>query len=140
VKETKVEKRPGIKDTKIEDTVENGVKITAPLQSREYTGDIDGITSTHDDIFHHRGRVDGVIKNGIKETHREICEYKETVEYIIQTGIKETEPQDDWINTVRIVDEVIDEGEKISGTFVGGKRQKENIESVIGYGTKIPTD
>jgi hypothetical protein len=128
----------------IDDVVDNGVKNSNPLQymPKEIINNVveNGITSTHDDIYHHRGRVDGVIKNGIKETYREICEYKETVEYIIQTGIKETEPQDDWINTVRIVDEVIDEGEKISGTFAGGKRQKENIESVIGYGIKKPTD
>jgi hypothetical protein len=26
-----------------------------------------GIKETHDDVYHHKGRVDGVIKNGIKE-------------------------------------------------------------------------
>jgi hypothetical protein len=104
------------------DIIENGVKSSIP---RQYVGEdiidkvIDkGVIETHDDIYHHRGRVDGVIKNGIKET----------------------EPQDDWVNTVRIVTEVIDEGEKINGTFVGGTRQKKNVESVIGYGTKNPTD
>jgi hypothetical protein len=100
----------------IDDVVDNGVKNSNPLQymPKEIINNVveNGITSTHDDIYHHRGRVDGVIKNGIKETRREICEYKETVEYIIQTGIKETEPQDDWVNTVRIVTEVIDNGIK----------------------------
>ncbi len=38
----------------------------------------------------------------------------------------------------KMIDDVIDNGEKINGTYVGGKRQKENIESVIGYGTKTP--
>ena len=100
----------------IEEVISEGVKNSNPLQymPKEIINNVveNGITSTHDDIYHHRGRVDGVIKNGIKETRREICEYKETVEYIIQTGIKETEPQDDWVNTVRIVTEVIDNGIK----------------------------
>jgi hypothetical protein len=53
-----------------------------------------GVKETHDDVYHHKGRIDGVIKNG----------------------------------------------DKISGTYAGGSRQKENIESVIDYGTKKPTD
>jgi len=78
----------------INDVVDNGVKNSNPLQymPKEIINNVveNGITSTHDDIYHHRGRVDGVIKNGIKET----------------------EPQDDWVNTIRIVTEVIDEGIK----------------------------
>ena len=75
--------------------IRDGVKITSPLQSCEYTGDIDevlgdgvrtshprqyvgeniidkiidkGVIETHDDVYHHKGRIDGVIKNGVKET------------------------------------------------------------------------
>jgi predicted peroxiredoxin len=104
-------------DDPVDVVLDNGVKITAPLESREYTGDIDevlgngvrnshplqyrtkdmidkvidkGIKETHDDVYHHKGRIDGVIKNGVKETHREICEYKNTIDYIVQTGVKET--------------------------------------------------
>jgi hypothetical protein len=37
------------RQTPVEDTIQNGVK------------------ETYDDVYHHKGRVDGVIKNGIKE-------------------------------------------------------------------------
>ena len=126
-----------------------------------------GVIETHDDVYHHKGRIDGVIKNGVKETHREICEYKKTIDYIIKTGIKETKTpgEGDLKSTVewmkennsnsysKMIDDVIETGikegkinniidneVKVSGTFVGGNRQTENIESVIGYGTKNPTD
>jgi hypothetical protein len=125
-----------------------------------------GVIETHDDVYHHKGRIDGVIKNGVKETHREICEYKKTIDYIIKTGIKETKTpgEGDIVSTVewmkennstsypKMIDDVIETGikegkinniidneVKVSGTYVGGNRQKENIESVIGYGTKNPT-
>ena len=76
------------------------------------------------------------------------------VEDIIQNGVKETKTpgkDGDIMSTIewmeenkstsytKMIDDVIDNGEKINGTYVGGKRQKENIESVIGYGTKNPS-
>jgi hypothetical protein len=259
----------GIKETlrasylNVDNVIQDGVKITSPLQSREYTGDIDevlgngvktshprqyvggdivdkvidkGVIETHDDVYHHKGRIDGVIKNGVKETHREICEYKKTIDYIIQTGIKETKTPgngdivstvewmkennstsypkmiDDviengvketvaagytdpktnllhikWgdqiddvidngvkevvsydehkrgpVNTFGYIDDIIkegvkeiynykgfrprnivdiiDNGEKINGTYAGGQRQSEKCKSVVEYGTKNPTD
>ena len=36
----------------------------------------------------------------------------------------------------KLIDNVIEKGEKINGIFVGGKIQKENIEVVIDYGVK----
>jgi hypothetical protein len=58
-------------DNKMEDTIQNGVKSSTP---RQYVGEdiidriIDkGIIETHDDVYHHKGRIDGVIKNGVKE-------------------------------------------------------------------------
>jgi hypothetical protein len=47
-----------------------------------------GIKETHDDVYHHKGRVGGVIKNGIKET----------------------KPMDEWVNTTNIVGKVISKG------------------------------
>jgi hypothetical protein len=107
----------------VEDIIENGVKSSFP---RQYVGEniidkiIDkGVIETHDDVYHHKGRIDGVIKNGVKET-------KHANKYTsIGPVIKEGK-----------INDIIDNGVKVSGTFVGGTRQKENIESVIGYGTK----
>jgi len=58
----------------VEDVIENGIK------------------ETHDDVYHHKGRVGGVIKNGVKETMA----------------------MDEWVNTDRIVDGVISRGVKKS--------------------------
>jgi hypothetical protein len=33
-------------------------------------------------------------------------------------------------------EDIIQDGVKINGTYVGGKRQKENVEVVIDYGVK----
>ena len=56
----------------VEDTIQNGVKHTE--KSLQIDGSCvvedviqNGIKETHDDVYHHKGRVDGVIKNGIKE-------------------------------------------------------------------------
>jgi hypothetical protein len=56
----------------VEDTIQNGVKHTE--KSLQIDGSCvvedviqNGIKETHDDVYHHKGRVGGVIKNGIKE-------------------------------------------------------------------------
>jgi hypothetical protein len=113
-------------DNKMEDTLKNGVKSSIP---RQYVGE---------------NIIDKIIDKGVIETHREICEYKHTVEHIIQTGVKETKHANKYESIGPVIKEgkinhIIDNGVKVSGTFVGGNRQKENIESVIGYGTKNPT-
>jgi len=40
-----------------------------------------GIKETHDDVYHHKGRVGGVIKNGIKET--KLIDYSDNTEFIV---------------------------------------------------------
>jgi hypothetical protein len=66
-----------------------------------------GIKETHDDVYHNKGRVDGVIKNGVKEVKpaykmiynpmnfdRIISEEKRIpdVTDVIRDGIKEVQP------------------------------------------------
>ena len=102
----------------VKEVIREGVRTSHPRQyvvEKMIDKVIDkGVIETHDDVYHHKGRIDGVIKNGVKETkemldwvctdrmlsnilengvketHREICEYKNTIDYIIQTGIKDT--------------------------------------------------
>ena len=136
-------------DNKMEDTLKNGVKSSIP---RQYVGEniidkvIDkGVIETHDDVYHHKGRIDGVIKNGVKETHREICEYKHTIDHIVQTGVKKTmtgnytDPSTSllYIKWETQIEDVIDNGNKVCGTYVGGHRQEEKTETVIEYGKQI---
>jgi len=215
--------------------IENGVKITTPLESREYTGDIDevlgnGVRTSHPRQYVGEDIIDKVIDKGVIETHREICEYKHTVEHIIQTGVKEThddvyhhkgriegvikngvkETKEmlDWVCTDRMlsnilengiketktpgkdgdivsmvewmeennstsypkmiddviqdgvketkvchytdpktnlihvrwpdeIDDIVENGEKINGTYAGGQRQSEKCKSVVEYGKQI---
>jgi hypothetical protein len=91
-----------------------------------------GIVSTHDDVYHHKGRIDGVIKNGIKEVIS-YDEYKRGfvnqfgyLDDIIETGVKETKTPGDcdlvstieWMNenntsnVPRMIDDVIENGVK----------------------------
>ena len=136
-------------DNKMEDALENGVKSSRP---RQYVGEniidkiIDkGVIETHDDVYHHKGRIDGVIKNGVKETHREICEYKHTIDHIVQTGVKKimsgnyTDPSTSLLHIKweAQIEDVIDNGNKVCGTYVGGHRQEEKTETVIEYGKQI---
>ena len=67
------------------------------------------------------------------------------IDDVIDNGIKETKHANKYNSIGPVIKEgkindIIDNGVKVSGTFVGGTRQKENVESVIGYGTKNPTD
>jgi hypothetical protein len=66
------------------------------------------------------------------------------IDEVIQNGVKKTLKVENGtftsIGFAGQCENVIENGVKVSGTFVGGKKQKENIESVIGYGTKNPTD
>jgi hypothetical protein len=58
-------------DNKMEDTIQNGVKSSNPRQyvDEDIIDRIIGksIIETHEDVYHHKGRIDGVIKNGVKE-------------------------------------------------------------------------
>jgi predicted peroxiredoxin len=57
----------------VNDVIENGIKATVynigldENQESEVSDVIqNGIKETHDDVYHHKGRVDGVIRNGVK--------------------------------------------------------------------------
>ena len=118
----------------IEDVLREGVKHTEYgdwLDGDERFDDIieNGIKETHDDAYHHTGRVKGVIKNGVKEcipSHTPLyspmdfsVEYRENhrlddVASVLEKGIKKTKVMDEWVNTDRIVDGVISSGVKKS--------------------------
>ena len=118
----------------IEDVIREGVKHTEYgdwLDGDERLDDIidNGIKETHDDAYHHTGRVDGVIKNGVKEcipSHTPLynpmdfsVQYRENhrlddVASVLEKGIKKTKVMDEWVNTDRIVDGVISSGVKKS--------------------------
>jgi predicted peroxiredoxin len=96
----------------IEDVIKNGIKKTeaAALFDEESKMDTvisNGIKETHDDAYHHTGRVKGVIKNGVKECIPSrhplynpmdfSVQYRENhrlddVASVLEKGIKEVQP------------------------------------------------
>jgi hypothetical protein len=118
---------------RVDDVLEKGIKKTeaAALFDEESKMDTvisNGIKETHDDAYHHTGRVKGVIKNGVKEcipSRHQLynpmdfsVQYRENhrlddVASVLEKGIKETKAIDEWVNTDRIVDGVISNGKII---------------------------
>jgi hypothetical protein len=140
--------REGVKETKemldwvctdrmLSNVLENGVRTSHP---RAYVDEkmidkvIDkGVIETHDDVYHHKGRIDGVIKNGVKETKTpgKYGDIMSTVEWM---------KENNSTSYPKMIDDVVDNGEKVNGTYAGGQRQSEKCKSVVEYGTKNPTD
>ena len=83
----------------------------------------EGVKETYDDEYHHKGRIDGVIKNGVKKTMAGNYTDPSTSLLHIKWGAQ--------------IEDVIDNGNKVCGTYVGGHRQEEKTETVIEYGKQI---
>lgn len=99
-------------DDDVKDVIENGIKKTEASalfdeESKMDTVISNGIKETHDDAYHHTGRVKGVIKNGVKQcipSHTPLynpmdfsVEYRENhrlddVTSVLEKGIKEVQP------------------------------------------------
>ena len=133
----------------VKEVIKEGVKTSHP---RQYVGEemidrvIDkGVIETHREICEYKHTVEHIIQTGVKETHDDVYHHKGRIDGVIKNGVKETKHANKYDSIGPVIKEgkindIIDNGVKVSGTFVGGNRQKENIESVIGYGTKNPTD
>jgi len=124
----------------VEDIIQSGVKLTQFNDNEN------------------KSWVEGVIKNGVKETktpgkdgdimstvewmnENNSSSYTKMINDVLDNGVKETKHANRYESIGPVfkeskIENVIENGDKVSGTFVGGKRQKEDVESVIGYGTK----
>jgi hypothetical protein len=113
----------------VDNVIENGVKKISPLDPEFSVRFIDG---NRDNDWELVPNINEVIDNGVKETKTPgNGDLLSTFQWMEENNTK---------SVPKMIDDVIENGYKVSGTFVGGKRQKENIESVIDYGTKNPTD
>ena len=99
-------------NNEVDDVIEQGVKLTnssLQIDGSCVVEDViqNGIKETHDDVYHHKGRVDGVIRNGVKEIYPAykmiynpmnfepvISEEKRITDVtdVIRDGIKEVQP------------------------------------------------
>jgi hypothetical protein len=142
----------------VEDIIQSGVKHT------EYGDWLDG-DERLDDIIENgvkktslkRGTrpfmVKDTIKNGVKRSLPESFVDSSTIIDIIQNGVKETKTPGngdiastaEWMKEnnstsyPKMIDDIIENGEKINGTYAGGQRQSEKCKSVVEYGTKNPS-
>jgi hypothetical protein len=134
-------------DNKMEDALQNGVKETKQKKNAYLVLDTSGrelILESH-----------LVIRDGVKETNYDTDNYTDDVKEVIREGVKETKTpgkDGDILSTIewmeenkstsytKMIDDVINNGEKINGTYAGGQRQSEKCKSVVEYGIKNPTD
>jgi predicted peroxiredoxin len=98
----------------INDVLDNGVKKISPLDPEFSVRFIDG---DENNDWEKVPNINEVIDNGVKETKH--ANRYDSIGPVFKEGK---------------IENVIENGDKVSGTFVGGKRQKEDVESVIGYG------
>jgi hypothetical protein len=148
-------------DERLDEIVENGVKETIECDWNipKYVINeviIEGVKETnHVDVMKFfDNKMEDTLKNGVRHTLN--TEYMPTsmVEDIIQNGVKETKTpgkDGDILSTIewmeenkstsytKMIDDVINNGEKINGTYAGGQRQSEKCKSVVEYGIKNPT-
>ena len=83
-------------------------------------------------FFNQDQYVEDTIQNGVKHTTFSVYAQVEWVKDTIQNGVKQTElSKRDFFPK-----DIIQDGLKINGTYVGGKRQKENVENIIKNGVK----
>jgi hypothetical protein len=143
VKKTSLKR--GTRPFMVKDTIKNGVKRSLP------------------ESFVDSSTIIDIIQNGVKETktpgngdiestiewmkENNSTSYPKMIDDIIENGVKETkvchytDPKTNLIH-VRWPDEIVDvieNGEKINGTYAGGQRQSEKCKSVVEYGTKNPS-
>jgi hypothetical protein len=109
----------------VQDVIQNGVKHThSDIVSQEYDWsdyfDVkkvieNGVKETHVDYYHHKNRVEGVIKNGIQETKRmdEIGKTYHIVNKVIVNGVKEVKPAYKMIYNPMNFERVITEEKRI---------------------------
>jgi hypothetical protein len=144
----------------VEDIIQSGVKEIKGhgFEQQNIIDDIvkDGVKETSLKRGTRPFMVKDTIKNGVKETNPvDVMKFFDNkMEDALQNGIKETKTpgkDGDILSTIewmkenksnsytKMIDDVIDYGEKINGTYAGGQRQSIKCKSVVEYGTKNPT-
>ena len=131
-------------DQMVENTIKNGVKQTELSKRDFFPEDIiqDGvkINGTYVGGKRQKENVEVVIDYGVKQTYEDVYHHKGRIGGMIRNGVKESKPMDEWVNSEKIVDKTIQNGVKHTedGDWLDGD---ERIEDIIQEGVKetIPT-
>jgi hypothetical protein len=100
----------------VEGVIKKGVKQTLP-ELGKYIHDVEevieqGINHIQSHVIKNKYIVEEVIEDGILNTYEDLYHHKHRVEGVIKNGIKDTAPMDNWVNSERMVTEVIKTGIK----------------------------
>jgi hypothetical protein len=122
------------KPLKVEDTIENGVKLTELSKRDFFPKDIlqNGVRHTEVDGMRIRSGVKDAIQEGVKETTTTRWARKDAVENTIQNGVKHTE-DGDWLDQDERIDDIIQNGVKETKevTFLNQMFIEETIENGV---------
>jgi hypothetical protein len=134
----------------VDNVIQDGVKETKYNQSHQEPKFKEvlknGVKETHREICEYKHTVDYIIQTGVKRTFD--CDWPvptDLIEGVINDGVKDTKVcnyTDPETSLLHIkwegqIEDVIDNGNKVCGTYVGGHRQEEKTETVIEYGKQI---
>jgi hypothetical protein len=108
----------------VEHLIKNGVKKTGPIQHKYMVEDIieNGVRHTLNTEYMPKTMVEDIIENGeLKTSSRNLEQFGQgyslwKTETVINEGVKETKEMDEWVNTPRIVGDVIENGVKETKT------------------------
>jgi predicted peroxiredoxin len=115
VKETQTFNSPPIKS--IEDIIQNGVIHTQEIDWNRDIGLVkdtikNGVKKSYAYYFENDINVEDTIQNGVKNVFIRPSIAPSRVEDTIKNGVKVSKPMEEWVNTERIVDEVVKDGVK----------------------------
>ena len=100
----------------VEDTIQNGVKQTSHSEDEDLDDVEDtiqnGVKETRLLFERYHVDVEDTIQNGVKETRNNRLPRTVHVMNTIINGVKVSKPMDEWVNTERIVGEVVKDGVK----------------------------
>jgi hypothetical protein len=125
----------GRRSTKVEDTIQNGVKHTEDgdwLDGDERIEDIiqEGVKETIGTLRRTLLGVDDIVQNGVKETHEDVYHHKGRIGGVIRNGVKEVQP-------LPAQDGNMDWGNYYNGKEDRTKTFNSYLNDTITYGKKI---
>jgi tartrate dehydratase alpha subunit/fumarate hydratase class I-like protein len=116
------------------DTIENGIKMTSSLESRDYTGDIDDVLEkgVNETLSGSYLNVDSVIQDGVKRTDNWLGRDISVIEDTLKNGVKNTKMA--YMKTDWSINDTIENG--VMEVYNYGGSRKSSVGDVIQDGVK----
>ena len=137
-----IKKGIGIPSSKVDDTIENGVKHTDWFLYSNNSIVEDTIQNGVKETVSWLGarpNVVNTIQDGVKEIGYKKTPDESFTNHIIENGVIQTQPMSEWVNSDKIVDKTIQNGVKETKSdrgYTNHFRKKHNVDGVIQNGVK----